>query len=305
IEFPEFFPDEFDLEGAPGVKKALAEGEAEPDPLDGDDPLTAIISEHIEKLAQEERDRRLEFMITVIEDVARLCNLDEAQQDTLLLAAKGAAERSMKDWHTQAERYFRNRIERGDRDSAKELLESMGSIKFGGNNADKESENLDLWKETLVDVLSKEQIARYEAVLEQREQERIEAFSAVSLVAIDSQLRLTPEQKSRMREIVRQSAIDYLADVQRYWGGYYLEKGMLMSMANAADPEVLQEFLTEEQFKLFRDATNNFDHFWDQKRRLRRAEEKADPKDEAARKNPAEGDRVERWDGANYIGAEF
>ena len=50
---------------------------------------------------------------------------------------------------------------------------------------------------------------------------------------------------------------------------------MLMSLANAAEENQLRAILTEPQFDRLREATSNFDHFWDQKRRLKRAKEKA------------------------------
>ena len=48
-----------------------------------------------------------------------------------------------------------------------------------------------------------------------------------------------------------------------------------MSLANAAEPEELKKFLTENQFDRLREATSNFDHFWDQKRKVKRAKRKA------------------------------
>ncbi|MCG8599834.1 MAG: hypothetical protein MI807_06815 [Verrucomicrobiales bacterium] len=246
-------------------------------------PLNAQISQHILKLAEAEREKRLKFMAVVIDDVSRLCNLDEAQRAQMDLAAKGAAERSMKDWHTQAERYFRTRLDGADSDAAKEMLEGMGNVNFGGNRSEEEGESLELWKDTLKTVLSDDQVARYEEVLEQRELDRIEAFSKMSVSTLDSHLRLTPDQKIKMGELVQEAAADYLDDVQRYWGDYF-ERGMLMSLANAAEEEELRAILSEAQFDRLREATSNFDHFWDQKRRLRRAKLKAAKRRESKRR---------------------
>lgn len=277
-----------------GEKPADPDAEAgvEPGSALPPEPLSAQISQHILKLAEGERDKRLNFMSVVIDDVARLCNLDTSQREQLQLAAKGAAERSMKDWHTQAERYFRTRLDGADRDAAKEMLEGMGSVNFGGNRSEEEGETLDLWKDTLKTVLSDEQISRYEAVLEQRQLDRIEAFTLMSVTTLDSHLRLTPKQKSQLRELVHEATTAYLDDVQRYWGDYF-ERGMLMSLANAAEEEQLRAILTDEQFERLREATANFDHFWDQKRRLKRAKEKAaqrrseKEKEESYRENEA------------------
>ena len=254
------------------------------DPADGGEPgqtaaeppapLSAQISQHIQKLADTEREKRLAFMKVVIDDIVRLCQLDEAQREKLELAAKGASERSMKVWHEQAERYFRTRLENTDADAAKNTLEGMGNVNFGGNRSEEEGESLVLWKESLKVVLDDEQVAKYEEVLAQRRLDRIDAFARMSLSTIDGHLRLTPEQKSRLAELVHAAAATYLDDVQTYWGDYF-ERGMLMSLANAADEEQLRAILTEQQFDRLREATSNFDHFWDQKRRLKRAKEKA------------------------------
>ena len=277
-------------EGAPGSPAKVgpapaAEGEKE--------PLDAQISQHILKLAEAERDSRMSFMRIVIDDIVRLCELDEEQHKRLELAAKGASERSMKEWHEQAERYFRTRLESADPDGVKEMLDGMGSVNFGGNRSEEEGESLDLWKDSLKDVLTADQVKRYETILEQRESDRIEAFASMSLSTIDDHLRLTPDQKAKIGELVHASASDYLNDVQRYWGDYF-ERGMLMSLVNAAEEDVLKGILTEQQFDRLRDATSNFDHFWDQKRRLKRAKEKASDR----RKNGEEEEAYEEKEAA-------
>lgn len=238
------------------------------------EPLSAQISHHILKLAQEERQKRLKFMAVVIDDVARLCDLDLEQRERLDLAAKGTAERSMKDWHQSAERYFRTRLEGADSDTAKEMLESMGGVNFGGNRSEEEGESLDLWKDTLKVVLTDKQISEYEKVVEQRQLDRIDAFSRMSLTTIDSHLRLTPDQREKIGHVVHAAASEYLDDIQRYWGDYF-ERGMLMSLANASGDEPLKEILTEDQYERLQEATTNFDHFWDQKIREKKAREKA------------------------------
>jgi len=237
-------------------------------------PLAEQVSRHIQKLADEERKKRMDFMEVVIDDVARLSGLESAQRETLILAAKGATERSMKRWHEQAERYFRSRLKGADEDSAKEILENMGNINFGGRDAEKEGESTDLWKETLSDVLTEEQVAKYEEVIEQRHQDRVDAFAAISISSLDGHLRLTPEQKEKMSGLIQTAAAEHLVEVQRYWGDYF-ERGMLMSVANAAEEEELKEILTEAQLKRLKTSTSSFDHFWDQKKRLKKAKEKA------------------------------
>lgn len=268
---------------------AAKEGEIEKeDDADEAEPLSAQISAHILKLAKAEREKRLKFMQVVIDDVVRLCELNEVQQDQLLLAAKGAAERSMKDWHEQAERYFRTRLDGADSDAAKEMLDGMGNINFGGNRSEEEGESLELWKDTLSVVLNEDQIARYEEVLEQRHLDRIDAFSRMSISTLDGYLRLTPDQKEDLGRLVHQAAVNYLDDVQRYWGDYF-EKGTLMSLANANEDEVLREILTEKQLERLQSATSNFDHFWETKKRNRRAEER----DAERRKKEANEEKLE------------
>ncbi len=273
-------------------KEAAGSGENESVPAKEKvkEPIEAQISAHILKLAEAERDNRMSFMRIVIDDIVRLCELDGAQREKLELAAKGAAERSMKEWHEQAERYFRTRLDSTDPDAAKEMLDGMGSVNFGGNRSEEEGESLELWKDSLTAVLTEEQVKRYEAVLGQRKADRIDAFARMSLSTIDDHLRLTPDQKAKIGGIVQASATDYLEDVQRYWGDYF-ERGMLMSLANSAEEEALKSILTEQQFDRLREATSNFDHFWDQKRRLKRAKEKATNrgKDGGKEADPEEG----------------
>ena len=92
--------------GDPAADAANAEPKkaAMPPVVKPPEPLSAQISQHIQKLAEAEREKRLTFMKVVIDDIVRLCQLDDEQEEKLLLAAKGASERSMKEWHEQAER---------------------------------------------------------------------------------------------------------------------------------------------------------------------------------------------------------
>ncbi len=101
------------------------------------------------------------------------------------------------------------------------MLEGMGSVNFGGNRSEEEGESLDLWKDSLAEVLTDEQVKRYEAVLEQREADRSTPSPRMSVSTIDDHLRLTPTQKTKIGEIVQASAADYLEDIQRYWGDYF------------------------------------------------------------------------------------
>ena len=246
------------------------------------------ISRHVRKQADEERSKRMDFMSFVIDDIVRLCDLDDSQKSRLILAAKGASKRSMERWHEQAERYFRQRVTGSDEETVSELLQNMGSVNFGGRNSDREGETEAVWKDSLEDVLTKEQLSKYNTVLAERAQARIDAFSEMAIASLDNYLRLTPEQKNRMEPIIKSSANEYLDDIHRYWGEY-VEKNMLMSLANAADEKVLREILSDKQFDRLQSATSNLEHFWEQRRRLKREREKVEDKREKAKSD--EGDK--------------
>lgn len=245
------------------------------------------ISRHVRKQADEERSKRMDFMGFVIDDIVRLCNLDESQKERLVLAAKGASKRSMERWHEQAERYFRQRVTGSDEETVSELLQNMGSVNFGGRNSDREGETEAVWKDSLKDVLSKEQLVTYNKVLADRAQARIDAFSEMAIASLDNYLRLTPDQKGRMAPIIKSSANEYLDDIHRYWGEY-VEKNMLMSLANAADEKTLRDILSSKQYDRLQSATSNLEHFWEQRRRLKRAKAEA-----AERKKDNGGQKAE------------
>lgn len=233
------------------------------------------ISHHIHKLAEEEREKRMEFMRYVIDDIIRLCDLDEEQKAKLILAAKGASKRSMESWHQQADRYFRTRVSGADADTAREILSNIGSVNFGGRGSDEKGEIEGLWKDSLQSVLSESQIEFYNSVIESRARAEVEAFARMAIAALDNYLRLTPDQRGKLTPIVQGSATEYLEEIQRYWGNY-LERNMLMSLVNAAEPEDLSAILTEKQFGKLRSATTNLDHFWEERRRIKKAKMEAE-----------------------------
>ena len=235
------------------------------------------ISHHIERLAEQEREKRMDFMFIVIEDITRLCDLNDSQKSQLVLAAKGASERSMKRWHEQAERYFRSRVNGADADTAKEILSNIGTVNFGSRGTDRDGESEELWKESLKNVLSNDQIAKYDEVVNRRNKARIEAFSQMAIAELDNFLRLTPEQNQKLGPIVRESAKENLDEVRRYWGDY-LEQTMLMSLVNVADEETLTGILSDKQYHRLQSATSNLEHFWENRRRIKEAKESAEKK---------------------------
>jgi hypothetical protein len=226
------------------------------------------ISQHVRTQSEEEHAKRMEFMSFVIDDIARLCKLTDAQKERLTLAAKGASKRSMERWHEQAERYFRQRVTNTDEDTVSEVLQNMGNFSLGGRDSDREGETESIWKDSLKDVLTPEQITAYESVLVDRQKASVAAFSEMSISTLDNHLRLTPDQKAKLTPIIRNSTAEHLEDIQRHWGEY-IEKNMLMSVANSADEETLKQILSEQQWQRLQAATSNLDHFWEQRRKVK------------------------------------
>ncbi len=245
---------------------------AAPAPEPTDNPAVTLtveeqISLHVRTQSEEEHAKRMEFMSFVIDDITRLCKLAEAQKERLTLAAKGASKRSMERWHEQAERYFRQRVTNTDEDTVSEVLQNMGSFNLGGRDSDREGETESIWKDSLKDVLTPEQIATYETVLADRQKAAVAAFSEMSISTLDNYLRLTADQKAKLTPIIRNSTAENLEDIHRHWGEY-IEKNMLMSVANSADEETLKQILSERQLERLQSATSNLDHFWEQRRRV-------------------------------------
>ncbi len=285
------------------IKKAEAAGKS--DKASGKDAekksppraTPAQIAERIKMLSTQERKKRMDFMAVVIEDVSRLCDLSEAQEEELALAAKGASERSMKKWHEKATRYFSSRLKDADGDAAIKILKTLQNVSFGGREAEKESEMEELWKDTLKNVLTEEQVKQYEEILELRRKNKVAAYAQISIASLDDFLRLTPGQKDTLGKIVRGSAEKYLDEVQRYWGNYF-EKGMLMALANIAEDDELKEILSKKQFDRHKGATTNFEHFWLRKRKeikaaeenKKKAEEEAQKKSDVKKIEPTEKD---------------
>ncbi|NNE93713.1 MAG: hypothetical protein HKN23_18845 [Verrucomicrobiales bacterium] len=261
---------------AEGVDPAEAKKKAE---ARKNDPVQLKISKHLKKMADVELQKRSAFMNIVIDDVVRLCELSEEQRGQLELAAKGATDRSMDSWRQSADRYIQGRMKGATKENADQMLQSIGNVSFGGNEAEKESEKNSLWKESLGEVLSGEQIARYEKVIREREAYSAKAFGMVVMATLDEHLRLTPEQHTKLAPLAEESTSEYLDDIRQYWGDYF-EKSMLMSLLGGAEEKQVKEILSEKQFERWQNSTSNFNHFWEQRRREKKAAEKAAAKKE-------------------------
>lgn len=260
-------------EEKPAVSPATTETESVEE--SGDElPLDAAVSRYLVHLAEEERQSRLEGMDSILADISRICKLDEAQQERLRLAATGAVERSMKEWHERTERLLRSELEKAEPDARKDVIARLGPMTFIDKNGKKMGEKIDLWRDALGDVLSDEQLALYDGEQTKRKEASIDAFTRLSLAMLDERLLLDPTQRAALEKIVKFAVSAHLPEIRQYWGGY-LEEGVLLSFANIEEQSVLEKILTKGQLEELKEATVGFEHFWDQKRRMIRAKKKA------------------------------
>ncbi len=249
-----------------------------------DESVQLKISRLLEKMSDGEKQKRAAFMAIVIDDVVRLSQLNEDQRARLEIAAKGATERSMESWFLQADRYVQGRMKGATKDTADQMLASVGNVSFGGREGEKQGETETLWKDTLTAVLNEKQVEDYAKVVEDRKRYSARAFGMVVMATLDEHLRLTPEQHSKLAPLAEESTREYLDEIRQYWGDYF-EKSMLMSLLGGADEIKVKEILTDKQFDRWQGATSNFDHFWEQRRR--------EKKKEAAEKKPKEEEAVD------------
>ncbi len=213
-----------------------------------------------------------------VEEIKRVCELDDAQVRKLSIGAKGAVKKLMHEWKKTADQQFGVVAVRAVQDMGEEEVDpvdndqgpindeteveitdadqidysSLHMVVIGNNgntyNVEQPAKS-EFWKKTIGSVLTESQATRLDQFRMEREAKKRSAMTALCLSTLDLELGLNDEQHLKLSALVtpltEKAEIDCSAFMEPYLYYYHASK---------ADEGSLKEFLSAAQiqkWKLF------------------------------------------------------
>jgi len=220
--------------------------QAQDEPKDGEsaDPEERV-GVYLQNLAEEEREKWMQKMTALLDDIDRVCLLSDPQKDRLGLAAKGAVDVGLNRWRANLETWVRDKA-RNVQGDIEQFLAGVGSVRFGDSAKAWEPENQEVWRTTLASVLDEAQRKAYEEDVRQRFAFKHEAMARALVADLDRFLRLSDEQRGSLLVLATQATAAYWERLESWAGDeenlpYHQLGALLGAVPEAARDQVLSE----------------------------------------------------------------
>lgn len=250
------------LTAADDVKKALAENPGLPTTL----PIEVVQTESSRKLTQimeELKQRRIGAVKTVIEDISRVTGLDEKRKRLLNIAAAGALEHSLDTVRANIVKTMDDRMKGSNRHNIKKMLDGF-SPGYSANDPLQQG----IWKDSLQQVLTDGERARWEHVVKERQAYRVRALAEMLAVEVELRVGLGPEQMQKMTPHLQKAVEDYLPDLAGMYSSDDGERSLyseyLPVLLLAIDEKTAREAIpSKEQWKKWEAAPGRYRSNWE------------------------------------------
>ena len=222
--------------------------------------IQQTIAMHLMTTDAEQARRQRQNMDIVVGDVRRVAGLPPERLRLLEIAAKGAVDRHMEAWRSGQENQVRQQALGTTAKQVRQRLEGMGIATVGTSGPPEENS---LWRDTLTNVLTPEERAKWAVAETGRESYRLEAITKLLVAEMDRQLDLTLTQCEKIEPLAAKAVQDYLPDM-----GMYLDRGngidfrlLLTAFSGVPDGE-RQGVLTPQQINKWLQVTADFRSLW-------------------------------------------
>lgn len=232
-------------------QQLLAQEEAEAPEDDPKDEKQAETKEekvnaYIQQISDAEKKQKLEQMNGAIEDIDRVCQLDEEQRLKLDVAAKGAVDKYLESWREQMDNWVRNRVRTANGD-IEQFLGGMGTVRFG-NAREWAPERQELWIGSVKSSLTDEQRSLYKEDLDARAAFKHNAMSQAIVADLDRRIKLSAKQRDRLLPLVVVAAEKYWDRLEEWTGNdEQLPLYQMGAILGGVEEDKMKEILSENQ----------------------------------------------------------
>lgn len=244
-----------------GLSTATAQDEEEAEEKPAiEKTTTQKLGEFLERASEEETKRRMDKVATRIDEMAIVCELSEAQTKKLKLASKGAVEGSLEDWREWIQSYANSRIQQAG-ENIDAALEQVAGVRYGGDQISRILES-DLWKKTLSEQLTPEQLEKLEGAESRRIAFRQKSVTAFIVSNLDFHLRFSEKQRNAIGPLVLLSVEKYLEKLIERTGGEFPQYQSL-SLLGGVDEEAAKKVLSDVQWDTWEALFKEHGGWWD------------------------------------------
>jgi hypothetical protein len=231
------------------------------------------ISDFLHDLTVLERTRNLGTMILKAEDAARVAQLGSVAIGRLQTAARGAAERCLQNWKSNADQMVRSNLTDVTPQNVKQRLAAMqGQYSFRQGNTGPAEQPV--WEKTVKAELTEEQRTAWKKEVDARQQYSEKAVTSVIMEEFDRRNSLKPGQWEKLEPLVAKVVIEYSPDIQNYFSynngaPWYLQYFSKFIPIAAVPEKEIKAILSKEQWERWTGSNEfgNSNNYWDNLKR--------------------------------------
>lgn len=223
--------------------------------------VESVLSKHLHKLQEDERQKRYSRMLVRVDEAARIGSLSSAALAKLETAAQGAVEMSLEPWIANTGDWMRAQLRSATPQSVAAQLEGMGTMTSGLRT---QASDLELWKQTVADVLPQAARERWTKEQEARELYQARGIAETVLAEVNRRMPISVEQTAKLLPSITEIVRDYTDDLNSWYSPPWYAYGYIVCVPMAGVPEkTMKEVFSPEQLKQLKGAVlEQAEQYW-------------------------------------------
>lgn len=220
-------------------------------------------SRKLTQIMDDMKDRRRGSVEVMIEDIIRVTGIDEKRTRLLRIAGRGALDHGLDTVRANIVKTLDDRMKGSNRHNIKKMLDGF-SPGYSANDPLQQG----IWKESVKQVLTAEERAKWETVVKERDAYRVKALAEILSIEVELRVGLGQEQMQKMEPHLHRAVADYLPDLTGMYASGDGERSIyseyLPVLVLAVEEKVAKEIIpSKEQWKKWESAPGRYRSNWD------------------------------------------
>jgi len=268
-------PDPF----GPGAAKRRvvlsAKAADEKDKLDVDENASTDdkIAAFLKKREEEARKPRAHQMQRRLEELQEMVKISGEQKKQLVVASKGAVEKSLDPWRKQMDNYVRQYLQRSPQEIDM-VLASIGNVNFS-RSSEEQAAQQSIWESTIEKVLTVRQMAIYRQSVKERTEFMHASVARILVADLDRHIRLSGQQREQLVTVLEPIVTKNLVHLERWANDGNLPVYQLPTLLGGVGPKTLEKILSDKQIEGWNERFANFKGMWETIQRQKESQKKA------------------------------